>query len=162
MSKFDFKQLAELFQETHEQLGQIAAHTINTSLVVRNWLYGWYIVEFENAGADRAQLYGKSLLQNLSGVLSRHGIKGISPTNLRKFRQFYQSFPTTPEIQQTLSAISQTTAQQKMQQTVSVESLSIKKANNSTDVYPLLAAQRCQYLRFKISALFAFQRRINA
>lgn len=56
MSNIEFQQLTELFQETHEHLGQIAARSINISLVVRNWLYGWYIVEFENAAAERAEL----------------------------------------------------------------------------------------------------------
>ena len=34
-----------------------AAHAVNLSLTARNWLVGYYIVEFEQHGADRAK-YG--------------------------------------------------------------------------------------------------------
>ena len=42
-----------------------AAHAINTALTVRNWLIGYYIVEYEQNGEDRAQ-YGENLLNKLS------------------------------------------------------------------------------------------------
>lgn len=29
-----------------------------TVVVVRNWLFGWYIVEFEKGSTERAELYG--------------------------------------------------------------------------------------------------------
>jgi predicted nuclease of restriction endonuclease-like (RecB) superfamily len=146
MSEFNFEQLTELFQDTHEQLNQIAVRSINTSLVARNWLYGWYIVEFENGGAERAELYGKTLIQRLSKVLADSGIKGMSATNLRSFRQFYQSFQPTPQIQQALADLSPIRPQQKIQQTLSVESFSQFFTNNhahsaNPGIYPLLAAQ---------------------
>ena len=58
------------------------------ALVVRNWLFGWYIVEFENGGAERAELYGKALIKKLSEQLKGSNIQGTSQTNLRKFREF--------------------------------------------------------------------------
>ena len=42
-----FEQLLTLFQETHRELQQRAARSVDIALVVRNWLFGWYIVEFE-------------------------------------------------------------------------------------------------------------------
>jgi hypothetical protein len=33
-----------------------AARSVDIVLVVRNWLFGWYIVEFEGGGADRIDL----------------------------------------------------------------------------------------------------------
>jgi hypothetical protein len=71
---------------------------VDSALVVRNWLFGWYLVAFENAAAERSELYGKELINRLSKRLKDKGIKGISPTNLRKFREFYQAYP---EIQRT-------------------------------------------------------------
>ena len=68
--------------------------------MVRNWLFGWYIVEFENGGAERSELYGRALIERLSSRLRDSGLKGCSPTNLRKFREFYRAYP---EIQQTPS-----------------------------------------------------------
>ena len=97
---FDFEHLVELCRQTHEETRQSAARAVDHSLVVRNWLFGWYIVEFENGGADRSELYGKELIARLSNKLKASGLKGCSPTNLRKFREFYQGYP---EIQQTLS-----------------------------------------------------------
>lgn len=103
MSETALKQLTNLFHDTHARLSRMAARSINTSLVVRNRLYGWYIVEFEQGADSRQQLYGKALIDQLAKSLATRGIKGISPTNLRKFRQFYLAFPATDAIQQTLS-----------------------------------------------------------
>ncbi len=52
-----------------------AAKSVDIALVVRNWLFGWYIVEFENGGAERAELYGKKLFKRLSEVLNQSGLK---------------------------------------------------------------------------------------
>lgn len=95
-----FDQLIELFQKTHNDLQAQAARSVDIALVVRNWLFGWYIVEFEQGGSGRAELYGKELINRLSNKLNYLGIKGISPTNLRKFREFYLAYA---KIQQTLS-----------------------------------------------------------
>lgn len=66
---------------------------------MRNWLFGWYIVEYEQKGADRAN-YGAQLIPNLAKKLKGQ-IKGSSFTNLNLCRQFYQSYPkmiqTPPE-----------------------------------------------------------------
>ncbi len=96
---FDFENLVELFRRTHEEAQHSAARAIDSSLVVRNWLFGWYIVEYEQHGADRAE-YGRGLIASLSCKLIAGEVKGCSPTNLRKFREFYLAYP---EIQQTPS-----------------------------------------------------------
>lgn len=87
----NFDSLIRILQETHNVLYASAAKAINTSMTVRNWLYGFYIVEFEQNGEDRAK-YGENLLNELSINLSV-GLKGISVTNLRLFRQFYLLYP---------------------------------------------------------------------
>ena len=91
-----FEQLITLLQDTHNDLQGKAAHSVDVALVVRNWLFGWYIVEYEQQGEDRAK-YGVKLINTLAERLK---IRGCSPTNLRKFREFYQAYP---EIQQTVS-----------------------------------------------------------
>jgi len=49
-------------------------------------------VEFEREGKARAE-YGKGLLNSLSVDLSiRHG-KGFSLSNMKRFRQFYLTYP---------------------------------------------------------------------
>lgn len=100
----ELEHLVSLFQSTQDALQKQAARAVDSSLVVRNWLFGWYLVEFENAGAERSELYGKHLIDDLSKRLNQIGLKGISPTNLRRFREFFLCY-------------------QKIQQTLSVESL---------------------------------------
>ena len=51
---FDFERLVELCRHTHEETRRSAARAVDRSLVVRNWLFGWYIVEYEQRGADSA------------------------------------------------------------------------------------------------------------
>lgn len=92
--------LTDLFLQTQNTLQKQASRAVDSALVVRNWLFGWYLVEFEHADADRAQLYDKRLFDDLSDQLKSKGVKGTSPTNLRKFRQFFQAYA---EIQQTAS-----------------------------------------------------------
>jgi predicted nuclease of restriction endonuclease-like (RecB) superfamily len=128
MSKFE--DLANTFQATQEALQKHATRAVDSALVVRNWLFGWYLVAFENAAAGRSELYGKELINKLSNRLKAMGMKGISPTNLRKFREFFQAYP---EIQRAASVTSlselgsasflQTSnPSQEIQQTASVES----------------------------------------
>ena len=116
--QFDFERLVELCRRTHEKTRYTAARAIDRSLVVRNWLFGWYIVEFEGGASARRELYGKKLISRLSHRLKSNGIKGCSPTNLRKCREFYQVFA---EIRQTVSAKSGEPSD--VQRTPSVESL---------------------------------------
>lgn len=91
--------LVETLTQTHLSLQQRATQAINISLVVRNWLFGYYLVEFEQHGEDRAQ-YGRRLLAQISEKLHAAGVTGCSVSNLKNFRQFYEAFP---QIRQTLS-----------------------------------------------------------
>ena len=95
----NFNELAELMERTDAALRHFAARSIDRALVIRNWLLGRHIVEYEQSGLDRAQ-YGERLLFELARRLGIGGRKGFSETNLRLFRQFYRS---QPEIHQTPS-----------------------------------------------------------
>ena len=95
----NFETLVQTLIETHQFCQQQAIQSVNSSLVGRNWLFGCYIIEFEQQGEDRAQ-YGKRLLANLAERLKTQGIKNCSFSNLKNFRQFYQAYP---QIGQTLS-----------------------------------------------------------
>ena len=85
-----FEKLVGLFEQTHTGLQREAAKAVNRALTVRNWLFGWYIVEFEQGRAERAELYGKQLLENLSAELTQRLGPGYSRRTLDKFRQFYE------------------------------------------------------------------------
>jgi hypothetical protein len=84
--------LVESIQKTHKALEARAVVAVNQSLVLRNWLVGCYIVEFEQNGRDYAE-YGERLLYRLSEELARSGMKAVSYTNLTLYRKFYLTYP---------------------------------------------------------------------
>lgn len=51
-------------------------------MVVRNWLFGWYISEFERAGSSRKEFYGKALMPKLAKQLTDKPGKGFSRRSL--------------------------------------------------------------------------------
>ena len=135
---FGFSQLVELCLSTHGELQKSVVRSADTALVIRNWLFGWYIVEFENGGAERSLLYGKKLITNLCKSLTEKGIRGVSPTNLRKFREFYLAYQ---EIQQTPSVKSLAPGRG-IQQAVSVESTAGDENSNLLHKLPPQIAKR--------------------
>ncbi|TDB58541.1 PDDEXK nuclease domain-containing protein [Arundinibacter roseus] len=84
-----FEQLISTLESTHYDLSARASQQVNTALTVRNWLIGYYLVEFEQNGDDRA-MYGQRLMERTAERLS--AIKGMTITNLRNFRQFYLTY----------------------------------------------------------------------
>lgn len=64
-------------------------------------LFGLYLVEFENAGGSRSEVYGVKLLSTLSKSLSERMGRGWSKRTLELYRKFYLTYP---EIAQTASA----------------------------------------------------------
>ncbi|MCP5535193.1 MAG: DUF1016 family protein [Akkermansiaceae bacterium] len=70
-----------------------AASAVNVSLTARNWLIGAYLVEFEQNGEDRAQ-YGAKLIPELAKRLKSAGVKGLSSTNLKLCRLFFEQYPS--------------------------------------------------------------------
>lgn len=56
---------------------------------MRNWLIGYYIVEFEQHGKDRAE-YGSQLLKKLEERVNR---KGLNVTLFKNARNFYLLYP---------------------------------------------------------------------
>lgn len=93
------EKLVHIIEDIHAQLHSHAMRQVNNSLTIRNWLIGFYLFEYEQNGSDRAK-YGAKLLKLLANKLNNSGLKGISDTNLKLFRQFYLAYP---QISQTLS-----------------------------------------------------------
>jgi predicted nuclease of restriction endonuclease-like (RecB) superfamily len=85
---FSFEILVELCRKTHDELRSKAVRSVDITLVTRNWLIGWYIVEYEQNGDDRAA-YGTKFMELLSTQLKHFGIKGSSSTRLKLYRSFY-------------------------------------------------------------------------
>lgn len=95
-----FEQLINSIEAVHYELQRQTIRQANNSLTIRNLLIGFYVVEFEQKGEERAE-YGEGLLKKISINLKSKGLKGFSDRNLRQFRQFYLTYP---EIWQTVSA----------------------------------------------------------
>jgi len=86
----DFKLLIKNISVVHNHLQQQATNAINQALTARNWLIGFYIVEYEQNGNDRA-VYGEKLLPRLAEKFSH--LKGLDERAFRSFRLFYQFYP---------------------------------------------------------------------
>ena len=85
----DFDSLVNRIQNTSDILQQDARVVINKNVTTRAWLTGFYIVEYEQHGNDRAK-YGEKLLLNLSKRLDG---KSFGLSNLKNYRQFYLQYP---------------------------------------------------------------------
>ncbi|HAT76533.1 MAG TPA: cytoplasmic protein, partial [Flavobacterium sp.] len=83
-----FQNLISFIDETHQTLQQSAVKAVNSHITLRNWLIGYYIVEFEQKGEDRAK-YGTKLLKELANSLK---IKGLSAPELSRCRQFFNTY----------------------------------------------------------------------
>ena len=89
-----FENLVNNIEQIHHHFQQQAVKAVNVSLTIRNWLIGFYIVEFEQNGADRAK-YGEKLMKSLSDKISG---KGLSETNLKLSRQLFKVYPEMMEL----------------------------------------------------------------
>lgn len=78
--------------EVHSFFKSYAVKQINNALTLRNWIVGYYLVEYEQSGKDRA-VYGQKTLKTLSEALGKKDVKGFSDRNLRLCRQFYLEYP---------------------------------------------------------------------
>lgn len=84
-----FLELTHVIQSTHDAAQTCAVKAINRMQTMRNWLIGYYIVEFEQHGKDRAE-YGDHLLKRLVEKVNR---KGLNVTLFQWARKFYKVYP---------------------------------------------------------------------
>lgn len=90
MEQNNFEGLVSQIQSAQEILQNNARLVINRHVTAKAWLTGYYIVEFEQHGIDRAN-YGERLLQNLAERLQDK--KTFSYRSLKLYRQFYLTYP---------------------------------------------------------------------
>lgn len=85
----NFNNLVQQIEYTDHALQNNARLVINRHVTAKAWLTGYYIVEYEQHGSDRAQ-YGERLLQNLSEKLKNK--KTFSYRSLKLYKQFYLAY----------------------------------------------------------------------
>lgn len=88
-NNLNFDSLVGRINLIQDALQAQAAHAVNLSLTARNWLVGYYIVEYEQHGEDRAK-YGENLLKKLAKSLNR---RGLGERRLYEYRLTYQVYP---------------------------------------------------------------------
>ena len=152
LKQHNFNELVNQIYQTHEALKNYALKSINVSLTVRNWLFGFYIVEYEQKGEDKAR-YGENLIDELSKSLAEKGLKGVAPTPLRLCRSFYLTYP---QIQPTVLVKLQSLGIKPIQPTVSVElqnklgtlSQELQTTENSLSVEPIKLLTNLSFSHF--------------
>ncbi len=84
----DFEELEIRVGRLNSAFDENTVKAINKNVTARNWLIGFYIVNYEQNGKDRAS-YGEKTLQMLSERLNK---KSLSYRNLKLYRQFFKEF----------------------------------------------------------------------
>ena len=86
---FSFEHLTQLVEQVHNSAYTSSVKAINRFATIRNYIIGFYIVEYEQNGSDRAK-YGDRLLKRLTGRINK---RGINETLLKVSRAFYLNYP---------------------------------------------------------------------
>ena len=89
----NYSSLIKSIASTTVRLQENVAAVAVQALVLRNWLVGAWLVEFEQSGKDRAK-YGQKLLESVAADLAKKEIKGLTdPRVLRDCRVLYRVYP---------------------------------------------------------------------
>ena len=81
--------LSNQIQNVDHHLKSEVGKAVNKYLTMRNWMIGYYIVEYEQEGEERAA-YGARLIDTLAETIDQ---PGLSARNLQQFKQFYLTYP---------------------------------------------------------------------
>ena len=94
--------LLDALRELIQSGRQRALRAVDMVQVQTCWEIGRHIVEYEQAGENRA-LYGKQLLATLAQTLTEEFGKGFDASNLRYMRGFFRAFPIRDAVRHELS-----------------------------------------------------------
>ena len=86
---YSFDHLTQLVEQVHNSAYSSSVKAINRFATIRNYIIGYYIVEYEQNGSDRAK-YGDKLLKRLADRINK---RGINETLLKVSRAFYNNYP---------------------------------------------------------------------
>ena len=81
--------LVDAVKSVHQQSFRTAVKAVNRYATMRNWLIGFFLVEYQQKGKDRAA-YGENLLKSLEQSLQ---IRGLNVTLFQNSRLFYSLYP---------------------------------------------------------------------
>lgn len=92
----NFDVLVSHIEQTNEALQNNARLVINRHVTAKAWLTGYYIVEYEQNGSDRAK-YGDRLIAELAKRLKANGGGNWSKRTLELYRTFYTTYRVLAE-----------------------------------------------------------------
>ena len=140
-TSFSFDHLSELVLQLHDSAYSATVKAINRFATIRNYVIGFYIVEYEQHGNDRAK-YGDRLLKRLAESVNK---RGINETILKNCRRFYLAYP---QIKVYLTAISPTASQKSLGKSPTASDKSSQISPTLSDNFITPAAELVSKLSF--------------
>ena len=140
-TSFSFDHLSELVLQLHDSAYSATVKAINRFATIRNYVIGFYIVEYEQHGNDRAK-YGDRLLKRLAESVNK---RGINETILKNCRRFYLAYP---QIKDYLTAISPTASQKSLGKSPTASDKSSQISPTLSDNFITPAAELVSKLSF--------------
>ena len=95
--RMNYGALVKAIASFHAESAGRAVVAVNQALVLRNWMIGACIVEYQQKGKDRA-IYGTGLLARLSADLEGKEVPGTSADMLERMRLLYLHYPQLASI----------------------------------------------------------------
>ena len=138
---FSFDHLSELVLQLHDSAYSATVKAINRFATIRNYVIGFYIVEYEQHGNDRAK-YGDRLLKRLAESVNK---RGINETILKNCRRFYLAYP---QIKDYLTAISPTASKKSLGKSPTASDKSSQISPTPSDNFITPAAELVSKLSF--------------
>ena len=140
-TSFSFDHLSELVLQLHDSAYSATVKAINRFATIRNYVIGFYIVEYEQHGNDRAK-YGDRLLKRLAESVNK---RGINETILKNCRRFYLAYP---QIKVYLTAISPTASEKSLGKSPTASDKSSQISPTVSDNFITPAAELVSKLSF--------------
>ena len=140
-TSFSFDHLSELVLQLHDSAYSATVKAINRFATIRNYVIGFYIVEYEQHGNDRAK-YGDRLLKRLAESVNK---RGINETILKNCRRFYLAYP---QIKVYLTAISPTASKKSLGKSPTASDKSSQISPTLSDNFITPAAELVSNLSF--------------
>ena len=140
-TSFSFDHLSELVLQLHDSAYSATVKAINRFATIRNYVIGFYIVEYEQHGNDRAK-YGDRLLKRLAESVNK---RGINETILKNCRRFYLAYP---QIKDYLTAISPTASEKSLGKSPTASDKSSQISPTVSDNFITPAAELVSKLSF--------------
>ena len=137
---FSFDHLSDLVLQLHDSAYSATVKAVNRFATIRNYVIGFYIVEYEQHGNDRAK-YGDRLLKRLAERVNK---RGINETLLKVSRVFYLNYPQVGRYLQGKSA----TASHQSEISPTTSDKSVEKSPTASDKFITAAEKLISSLSF--------------